>query len=223
MVEWANKSALDSWRHGMRTDMEQQYRTEVASQAMRYQRKVMTGYVTYLSSEPWRQHLAYRRAVGKHLAGTEFTGGSESMLSSPLEEMKANEFWEKKAEEMMQQNLLPSSRKMDKIRKKNGASFEIHCMGTRREGKKMAFLATMDGERAVAGVDTYSEISLVDENKARGSWQRINKEPLEIHGVVRATMGDRVMIPVRMRHREEETMIEARLCATKHIPRGLIY
>lgn len=51
---WANGSALGSWRHGMRTDREQQYRTEVASQAMRYQRKVMTGYVTYLPSEPWR-------------------------------------------------------------------------------------------------------------------------------------------------------------------------
>ena len=98
---WANKGALDSWRHGMRTDMEQQYRTEVASQAMRYQRKATTGYVAYLPSEPWRQHLTYRRAVGKHLAGTEFAGGSERMLNSPLEEMKANEMWEKKAEEMM--------------------------------------------------------------------------------------------------------------------------
>ena len=115
--------------------MEQQYKTEVASQAMRYHRKVMTGYVTYLPSEPWRQHLTYTRAAGKHLAGTEFTGGSERMLSSPLEEMKANEMWEKKAEEMMQQNLTPSSRKMNKIRKKMGGSFEIHCMGTRREGK----------------------------------------------------------------------------------------
>ena len=86
--------------------------------------------------------------------------------------------------------------------------------------KKPAFLATMDGERAVTGVDTYSEISLVDENKARDSWQRIDREPLEIHGVGRATMGDRVMIPVRMRH-GEEAIIEARLCATKHMPRGV--
>jgi hypothetical protein len=127
---WANKSALDSRRHGMRTDMEQQYRNEVASQAMRYQRKVMTGYVTYLPSESWRRHLTYMRAAGKHLARTEFTGDSERMLSSPLKEMKANEMWEKKAEEMMQQNLIPSSRKMNKIRKKMGGSFEIHCMGT---------------------------------------------------------------------------------------------
>ena len=155
------------------------------------------------------------------MAGTEFTGGSERILNSSLEEMKANEMWEKKAEEMMQQNLIPSSKKMNKIRKKMGGSFEIHCMGTRREGEKItAFLATMDGERAVTGVDTYSEISLVDENKARDSWQRIDREPLEIHGVGRATMGDRVMIPVRMRRWEEETMIEARLCPTKHMPRG---
>ena len=88
---WANKGALDPWRHSIRTDMEQQCRTKVASQAMRYQRKAVTGYVAYLPSEPWRQHLIYRRATGKHLAGTEFTGGSERMLNSPLEEMKANE------------------------------------------------------------------------------------------------------------------------------------
>ena len=182
------RKAVDSWRHGMRTDMEQQYTTEVASQAMRYQRKAMTGYVTYLPSEPWRQRLTYKRAAGKHLAGTEFTGGPERILSSPLEEMKVNEILEKKAEEMMQQNLIPSSKKMNKIRKKMGGSFEIHCIGTRREGEKTtAFLATMDGERAVTGVDTYSEISLVDENKARDPWQRIDREPLEIHGVGRAT------------------------------------
>ena len=79
----------------------------------------------------------------------------------------------------------------------------------------------MDGERTVTGVDTYSEISLVDENKARDSWQRIDRESLEIHGVGRATMGDRVTISARMGHGEEETMIEARLCATKHMPRGV--
>lgn len=76
------------------------------------------------------------------------------MLSNPLEEMKANEMWEKKAEEMMQQNPIPSLRKMNKIRKKMRGSFEIHCMGTRCEGRKTtAFLATMDGERAVTRVE----------------------------------------------------------------------
>ena len=111
--------------------------------------------------------------------------------------MKANEMWERKAEEMMEQNLIPSSKKMNRIRKKMGGSFGVHCIGTKREGKKTTtFLGIMDGERAVTGVDTYSEISLVDENKARDSWVRIDREPLEIHGVGRATMGDRVMIPV---------------------------
>ena len=61
----------------MRTDMGQQYKTEMAPQAMRYQRKTMTEYVTYLPSEPWRQQLTYKRAAGKHLAGTKFNGGSD--------------------------------------------------------------------------------------------------------------------------------------------------
>ena len=84
-----------------------------------------------------------------------------------------------------------------------------------REGRKTTAFCGYVGDRKVTmGPDTFSEITLVSSELEDASWERVSDEPIEISGVGdgTATMGDRVMVPMRLRTGREEELVEARIC-----------
>lgn len=71
------------------------------------------------------------------------------------------------------------------------------------------------------GADSYSEISLVEESRVQKHWKRLDTEGIEVHGVGKARMGERVLIPARFRTHGDQLQIEARVCNKKSLPPGI--
>ena len=93
-----------------------------------------------------------------------------------------------------------------------------------REGRKTtAFCGYVDDRKVTMGPDSFSEITMVSSKLEDASWERISDEPIEISGVGdgTATMGDRVMVPMRLRTGREEELVEARIYDPRHLPRNI--